>query len=79
MNTIVTDMPGHTYWIDNDTGKKHRLNGLQPSTRQPIKENLRRDFTDEIKYKNEEDLPKGGVDLRPGMPPVQCQAAIASW
>lgn len=73
-------MPAPTYWIDKDNnGKKHRLNGYQRSTRLPEKENLRRKFADEIQFKSEAELPKGGVDLRPSMSPVQCQAAIASW
>ena len=72
-------MPAPTYWVDSDTGKKHRLNGYKPSTRLPKKENLRKEFSEVMKFKSEDELPKGGVDLRDMMPPVQCQSKIASW
>lgn len=72
-------MPTETYWTDKDTGKKHRLNGYERSTRLPEKEKLRQQFRDTMEFENEAELPKGGVDLRRSMPPIQDQSTIASW
>ena len=72
-------MPTPQYMIDKTNDKKYRLNGYKPSARLPKKENLRRQFRDVMQFKSEDELPKGGVDLRDMMPPVQCQSKIASW
>ena len=72
-------MPAPTHLVDKDNDKKYRVNGYKQSKRLPKKANLHKKFTDEIQFKSEDELPKGGVDLRPMMPPIQNQASIASW
>ena len=72
-------MAAPLYWVDKDTKEKYRVNGFEKSTRLPEKANLRKQFSDVNEIKTEAELPKGGVDLRAEMPPIQNQGSIASW
>jgi hypothetical protein len=70
-------MPNQTYFVNRRTNQRCRVNGFETSTDLPKSENLRGDFTEHIRYK-EDQLPSC-VDMREKMSTVEDQSKIASW
>jgi len=65
-----------TYFVSKKTGRKYRLDGYLPSTRQPSKPNLRQAFRDRRLYGANQLPPK--TDLRKQMTSVENQAHLGS-
>ena len=70
-------MPCQIYLFNRKNDTKCRLNGIEPSTRMPNKEQLCELFANHKVLSIDELPPK--VDLRPDMTPVENQSRIGSW